>query len=160
MKQAMCAAGVVLLLTASGRAQGAKPNFSGTWRLDVAKSDFGPAPAPESIVHVVEHKEPNLKITTTQKGAQGEVTNERALTTDGKENTNKMKTNAGEAEAKSTSQWDGKKLATALSFDMQGTTININDTWELSADAKVLTIVRQIKTPQGDFTQTTVYNKQ
>ncbi len=160
MKKTLCAAGVLVFLAVAARAQDAKPNFSGTWRLDIAKSDFGAAPAPESIVHVIEHKEPNVKLTTTQKNAQGELTNERALTTDGQENTNKMRTTAGDTEAKSTSKWDGKKLGTAMHFDVQGVTININDTWELSADAKVLTIIREIKTPQGDFSQTTIYNKQ
>lgn len=117
-------------------------------------------PPPESIVHVIEHKGPNVKVTTTQKSAQGELTNERTLTTDGKENTYKLKTMAGESDVKATSQWDGKKLATALKFDLQGAPINIADSWELSDDGKVLTIVREIKSPQGDFTQRTVYNKQ
>src|SRR5438552_422824 len=144
MKKAMYAAGVILLLAAFAQAQDAKPNFSGTWRLDAAKSDFGPMPPPESIVHVIEHKEPNVKITSTQKGPQGETTSERTLTTDGKENTNKMRLMGGEQEAKSTSQWDGKKLGTLLKVDIQGTAVTFTDSWELSDEGKVLTIVRVI----------------
>jgi hypothetical protein len=33
--------------------------------LDVAKSDFGRIPAPESVVHLIEHTGANIKITST-----------------------------------------------------------------------------------------------
>jgi hypothetical protein len=151
---------LVLPIAASLRAQDATPNFSGKWNLDLAKSDFGPMPPPESVFHVIEHKEPSVKIVTTQKTAQGEVTNERQLTTDGKESVNKMRMGGGEQEVKSTSTWSGKALTTAFKIDMQGNAFDVTDSWKLSDDGKVLTIVRDIKSAQGDFTVTTVFNKQ
>lgn len=163
MKRVLVAAGLVLLFVhsaASAWTQDAKPNFSGTWNLDAAQSDFGPAPPPDSLVAVIDHKEPNVKITITQRSSMGDVTNERTFTTDGKENINKTRTMAGDADLKSTSKWDGKKLLTASKMEMPGATVALNDSWELSADGKVLTIVREIKTPQGDFATKTVYNKQ
>ena len=33
----------------------AKPNFSGTWTLNVSKSDFGMLPGPTSRTDVIEH---------------------------------------------------------------------------------------------------------
>jgi len=152
-------AALVLLLAASATAQDAKPDFSGKWSLDIAKSDFGAAPPPESIVHVIEHKEPSLKVSSTQTGPQGTVTNTRNLTTDGKENANTMRAMGTEQAIKSTTKWDASKLVTALKVDFQGMTADILDSWELSADGKVLTISRQFKTTQGDFTQKTVFNK-
>ncbi len=155
------AALAVLLLSASAWAQDATPNFTGKWNLDAAKSDFGPMPPPDSVVHVIEHKEPSIKIVTTQKGAQGETTNERLLTTDGKENVNKMRMGPdGEQEVKSTSKWNGKALATSFTLNVQGNVFDINDSWTLSADGKVLTVVREIKGAQGEFAATTVFNKQ
>ena len=151
---------VLLLLAASAVAQEARPDFSGKWVLDAAKSDFGPSPPPEFVIHVIEHKEPNIKIVTSQKSIQGETTNERNLTTDGKDNTNKMRLMGGEQEVKSSSHWDGGKLATTMKLDVQGSAVELNDTWELSGGGKVLTIVRAVKTPQGDFTVKTVFNKQ
>ena len=157
----VCAAALLLLLSASAWAQDAKPNFTGKWNLDVAKSDFGPMPPPDSVVHVIDHKEPSLKVVTTTKSAQGETTNERVLTTDGKENVNKMRMGPdGEQPVTSTSKWNGKALATAFKLSAQGTDLEFNDLWTLSDDGKVLTAVRAIKTPQGEFTATTVYNKQ
>jgi hypothetical protein len=160
MKTPLFAAALILLFTASGMAQDAKPDFSGKWSLDLSKSDFGMAPAPESIVIVIEHKEPNVKVSVTQTGQQGVVSNVRNLTTDGKENRNLMRTMGGEQDVLSTTKWDGKKLATALKVEVQGMTADINDSWELSDDGKVLTISRDFKTTQGDFKQKTVFNKQ
>jgi len=151
---------LLLILAASVGAQEAKPDFSGKWVLDAAKSDFGPAPPPELVIHVIEHKEPNIKIVTSQKSIQGETTNERNLTTDGKDNPNKMRMMGGEQEVKSSSHWDGGKLATTMKLDVQGATVELNDTWELSDAGKVLTIVRVARTPGGDFTVKTVFNKQ
>ena len=150
---------LLVAAAASVSAQGAKPNFSGTWNLDLPKSDFGPSPPPESIVLVVAHKEPAVKVSSTQKTAEGTVLNERNLTTDGKPNPNKIKTADGEQAVTSTSKWVANKLVTSYQIQMQGMALDLTDTWELSADSKVLTIVRDVKTPQGDFSLKTVYNK-
>jgi len=160
MKRAVFAIAVMLLVPPSAWTQDAKPNFSGTWNFDAAKSDFGPAPPPESLVSVIDQKEPNVKIATTQKGPMGEISNERTFTTDGKENINKMRTPAGDQDTKSTTTWNGKKLSTVTKMDMQGTAIVINESWELAEDGKVMTIAREIKTPQGDFVTKVVFNKQ
>ncbi|MCL5743643.1 MAG: hypothetical protein M1541_06915, partial [Acidobacteria bacterium] len=37
----------------------AKPNLSGTWKLNVTKSDFGPLPAPSARTDKIEHSDPN-----------------------------------------------------------------------------------------------------
>jgi hypothetical protein len=159
MKTGLSVVGAVLLLTVSALAQSALPNFSGTWSLDAAKSDFGPIPGPESIVMVIDHKEPALKVSVTQKGPQGEATNDSTYTTDGKDNTNKMRSPAGDQDVKSTTKWNGKILATTRTIEAQGMSIGIDDAWELSADGKVMTINRQLKTPQGDFSTKIVLNK-
>jgi hypothetical protein len=160
MKKSLSVIGAILLLVMTGAAQGAVPNFSGTWSLDAAKSDVGPIPGPESIVMVIDHKEPALKVTVTQKGPQGETSNDSTYTTDGKDNMNKMRSPAGDQDVKSTTKWNGKMLATSRTIEAQGMSIGIDDAWELSADGKVMTINRQLKTPQGDFSTKIVLNKQ
>jgi hypothetical protein len=153
---AACAA--LLALAISTAAQGL-PNFTGTWTLDAAKSDFGPMPPPESVVMVIDHKEPTVKVTTTQKSQMGESSNDSTYTTDGKENVNKMRGPAGDQDVKSTTKWNGKMLATSRTIDAQGMSIGIDDSWELSPDGKALTVSRQLKTPQGDFSTKLVLNK-
>ena len=81
MKNASSTVAVILLLAVSALAQVGTPNFSGNWTLDLAKSDFGPAPPPDSVVMTIDHKEPTLKSTTTQKTQQGDATNDSTITT-------------------------------------------------------------------------------
>src|SRR5262249_42597032 len=99
------AAVVVAFILAAAPAM-AKTNFSGEWKMNAEKSDFGPMPAPEKMSQKVEHADPNLKITSNQVGAQGEVTLETKYTTDGKECINTIRGN----EMKSTAKWDGETL--------------------------------------------------
>src|SRR5260370_37948646 len=99
--------GSILLLSSAAVAQD-KPNFSGNWALDTAKSDFGELPVPDSQTNVIEHKDPSIKLTQTIRGANvsgGEATSERHYTTDGKESSNKL----GQQEVKSTCNWDANK---------------------------------------------------
>ena len=151
-------AAAAVLLTVSLSAQGL-PNFTGTWTLDAAKSDFGPIPPPESIVMVIDHKEPTLKVNVTQKTPMGEAANDSTYTTDGKDNINKMRSPAGEQDVKSTTKWNEKTLTTSRTIEAQGMSIGIEETWDLSADGKVLTINRMLKTPQGDFNTKITLNK-
>jgi hypothetical protein len=158
MKTRLSLATAAVLLAVSVSAQGL-PNFTGTWTLDAAKSDFGPIPPPESIVMVIDHKEPTLKVNVTQKTPMGDAANDSTYTTDGRDNVNKMRSPVGEQDVKSTTKWSGKTLTTSRTIDAQGMSIGIEETWDLSADGNVLTINRVLKTPQGDFNTKITLNK-
>jgi hypothetical protein len=158
MRNILSATGGILLFAATLVAQ-ATPNFSGTWTLDASKSDFGPMPGPESIVMVIDHKEPALKVNVTQKSQMGDATTDSNYTTDGKDNVNKMRGPAGEQDIKSTTKWNGKSLTTARTIEAQGMSIGIDEAWDLSTDGKIMTVSREIKTPQGNFATKMVFNK-
>lgn len=49
-----------LLSVALGVYAGENANYSGTWHLDVAKSRWGSKPKPQSVVLVIDHKDPAL----------------------------------------------------------------------------------------------------
>lgn len=148
---------VALLAAAFGLAGAqAKPNFSGEWKLNVSKSDFGAMPAPDSRTDKIAHADPELKDTTTQSGQMGEVTAELKYSTDGKETTNSIRGN----EIKSTAKWEGDELAIAGRGSFQGADITLNDRWSLSADNKTLTIMRHVTSPMGETDQKIVLEKQ
>lgn len=132
-----------------------KPDFSGKWKMDVAKCDFGMLPPTESESRVIEHKDPKLKMAISTKGAQGERSFESNFTTDGKEVTNTQ----GPREIKSTGGWDGKKIVITSKFDLQGSEIEMKDVYELAADGKGFTINRNFKSPMGEGSQTLVFAK-
>ena len=132
-----------------------KPDLSGTWKLDTAKSDFGMMPPPDSQTSVIEHKDPKLKVKTTTKGGMQEGESESNYTTDGEQSTNQM----GPMDVKSTAKWEGKKLVMHSKADMQGNEILIDLTYSLSDDAKVMTVDLVFKSPMGEGTMKQVFNK-
>lgn len=133
-----------------------KPNFSGDWTMDAAKSDFGPIPPPATMTRKVDHSDPAVTVVTVQTGgAQGDSTVTQKYDTSGKETTNEMMGSA----TKSTTKWDGSTLVMSTKADFQGTEITIISKWSLSADGKVLTDAWHIISPQGEFDLTYVMNK-
>lgn len=133
-----------------------KPDLSGTWKLDTAKSDFGQFPGPDSQTDVYEHNDPKIKVKSSVKGGmQGDMEMEANYTTDGTESTNKM----GPIDVKTTAKWEGKKLVMHSKADFQGNDILIDTTYELSDDGKVMTQTRDIKSPMGEVTQKVIFNK-
>src|ERR1043166_1653675 len=107
--------GVILVLSAASQdkqntAAPVKPNYSGTWKLNLAKSDYGPVPAPERQMYTIEHKEPSIKISVEQKGgARGDIKFTRDLTTDGKE----VAAIPESLGSKSAASWDGEEIGRA-----------------------------------------------
>lgn len=133
-----------------------KPNFSGEWTCDLAKSDFGPIPPPSTMTRKVEHNDPAMTVTeATTGGPQGDMTRTSKYTTDGSETSNDMMG----SQAKSTAKWDGNNLVIATKADFQGNEITINSKWSLSDDGKTLTDAWHIVSPQGEFDVTYVLNK-
>ena len=134
----------------------AAPNLTGEWKLNPSRSNYGPIPAPQLMIRKVRHEDPSLGITTTQKGAQGEVTTELHYTTDGKPAVNQV---AG-GEATGAAQWQGDRLVIESTREVQGNQMRTRETWSLSDDGKVLTIAAHLALPQGEFDLTLVFEKQ
>lgn len=137
-------------------ANGAKPNYSGTWKLNVAKSDFGPIPAPDSRTDVIEHNDPILKVSTAQEGAQGKQEYTLNMTTDGKE----MINNPGGLEVKSIGGWEANNLVVNVKLKFQDNDVEAKTTWLLSADGKTMTQNQHLTTAMGELDQKMVFEKQ
>lgn len=135
----------------------AKSDFSGTWKIDAAKSDFGPMPAPDSITETIVHQDPSLKANVaTTGGMQGDMKYDVAYTTDGKECVNKV----GDNEFKSTLNWDGDALVVETKGSFSGTDFTSKDRWSLSADGKTLTVTRHLSSAMGEADMKEVFAKQ
>ncbi len=147
----------VLLISLPGVAA-SKPDFSGKWTLNLAKSDYGimQAQAPQKFERVITQEGAVLKFTTHQSGARGEITTEMAYTTDGKPSINKTP----RGEVTGTAKWDGNALVIASKREVNGATITQDERWTLSGDGKTLTIVNKIGMPAGDTEIRLVLEKQ
>ncbi|MGH9664650.1 MAG: hypothetical protein ACRD9L_09530 [Bryobacteraceae bacterium] len=144
----------ILIFGAISSAQ-AKPNFSGEWKFDAAKSDFGPMPVPAVFTRAITHTDPKLHIVTTQSGPQGERTTESDYQTDGKEIVHKV----GDREVKSTAAWEGDTLGITTKIDVEGGQVVMQEKWTLSEDGKTLTSLLHANTPQGELEIKVVMNK-
>ena len=149
---------LTLLTLALGLVQAqAKTDFSGTWKLNIGKSDFGPIPAPDSLVETIAHQDPSMKINVATKGGmQGDMTYDVSYTTDGKECVNKIRDN----ELKSTLNWDGSALTVDTKGSFSGNDVTLKDRWALSDDGKTLTVTRHVSSAMGEADMKEIFEKQ
>ena len=146
---------LLLVAALAGTAAAAeKPNFSGEWKMNAAKTNFGPLPPPTSIVRKVTHAEPSLSIVEEQQGDLGTQNTTRKYTTDGKETSFE----ANGAEVKGSAVWDGSVIVVNSSVDAVG--LKFIDRMTLSEDGRTLTSVVHIASPQGELDITIVFDKQ
>ena len=105
----------LLLATALAAGEGTKPDFSGTWIFNPAKSKLE-STAPTKSIFVIEHQDPLFKLTRTH--TRGEKSNTLALevTTDGKEHYRKD----GEYEAWTRMTWMGEELVLDMKMAYRG----------------------------------------
>jgi hypothetical protein len=111
------------------------PDFSGNWVINVEKSDFGGAPAPEKFTRKIEHREPSMVLTDAQSSPLGEDHAVRNYTTDGKE----ISYSWMGGDVKSSARWDGSKLVIVSKVNASGTDLVVNSVLTLSEDGKWLT---------------------
>lgn len=124
----------------------AKPNFSGEWHMDAAKSNFGQFTMPATLVRVIVQKDPDLTIDTTERAANGEHTSRVYYRTDGEETVNHLSSGVGTSHA----FWDGDTLV--IRTTMKGKNdvyIQMEERWSLSPDGKILTTTSHIGTSRG-----------
>jgi hypothetical protein len=147
--------GLALVALALGVAQAAKPDFSGNWKLNAAKSDFGAMPTP-ARTDKIRHNDPILLDSYTQSGPQGEISVDMKYSTDGQETTSSLHG----SDLKSVAKWEGDQLVIEGKLSLNGAEVTLKDRWSLSADGKTLTIQRHADTPMGQTHQKIVLEKQ
>ena len=130
-----------------------KPSLTGTWKMNVAKSDAGSGGI-KSRVDKIEHHDPQLKITTTQDDENGANTVVREYVTDGRQMTHSI---LG-GERQSSARWDGNVLVIETKVPSGGYTIR--DRWTLANDHRSIDINREFSNGQGSRTQHVVLEKQ
>ncbi len=145
-----------LALAASTLSAQARPDFSGTWVLQLAQSDFGPIPAPTSRQDVIEHQEPALRIVRTQVTAGGEATATLSYAVDGKPHANR----AGAADVVSVLAWEGAELVITSTISTPQGEATIVDRMALAANGTTLTQRRTISVQGQQIDQTMVLRKQ
>lgn len=178
MRKLLFAFGLTSALVFALAAHAAAPNFAGTWTLDKSKSQ-GLSPRvqnAESVSWVI--TQTDKEITVEEKiqggggpggpgggqgrGIGGGMMGPRSYNLDGTETTGE--TGRGKFARKATLSSDGKTLELVSKTMFTGQdgneiTVTNTDKLSLSADGKVLTVVRHAESPRGPQDSTLVFNK-
>lgn len=187
MKKTLVFAAFLSLFALATAASAQKaPDFSGTWNLDVAKSNLGPQGAMIKSQTLTIKQEGN-KFTTSTKternpppadapaggGGGGRAGGgggfggggDQSFTLDGKEASMDQPGPGGTTiPVKMTGKWDGSKVVLSTSRTMTGqdgasNTSTTKSTYELGADGKTLTVTRESESPRGKNSSTSVFTK-
>jgi hypothetical protein len=122
-----------------------KPDFSGTWTLDAARSDPGEG---GGFSIEIRHQDPEFLLTQIR----GEERLTFRLTTDGKETVNPYPG----GEMKSRMRWEGAELLAESSFG----SITLKDRLSLSEDRRTITSLRHMTTENGERHLKYVFRKE
>jgi hypothetical protein len=145
---------ITTVILAGAAAAADKPDFSGEWKMNTAKSNFGALPPPTTIVRKITHAEPSLDIVEQQSGDMGTQVTTRKYTTDGKD----MSFESGGAVVRGTAVWDGNTLILTSIVDAISATFT--DRMSVSEDRRTLTSAVHIASAQGDLDILVVFDKQ
>ena len=133
----------------------AASNFSGEWKLNTSKSNFGEMPPPQSMTQKIAHNEPKLKVAVKMSGQMGDIEFESNYTTDGKECTNEFNGNT----SKSTAKWSGDALLFEIKGRFGDNDFTMRDKWTLTEGGKTLTFDRHFSSSMGEGDQKLVFDK-
>jgi hypothetical protein len=147
---------LLLALTTFSLIAADHPNFTGSWKMNADKSDFGALASPTLYERKIEHKDPVIRMTVRQGSAMGERTVDVDLRTDGQETTNKSPTGEG----KTIGKWNGRDLDLTTTRKVQGGDVVSHEIWSLSQDGKTLTSTTHMKTPRGNVDIKLVLDRQ
>jgi hypothetical protein len=138
---------LTLLLAAVALSAQDKPNLSGTWELNVEKSNLDGAPITKLVVKV-DHKDPVLTYTATGTAGGEDFSETETFTTDGKP--------ANDSHGNVTRvHWDGPSLV----FESEGAQGTDSGRLTISSDGKSMTRDYERKNPSEPQKRHEIYDK-
>lgn len=129
---------------------------SGTWKLNVEKSDFGKEPKPKSIIVKVVHKEPAFQYSVTGTNAEGQPIN---VEFDGAIDGKPYKETGAQGGTTVAYKRKNDSTVEGMATSSDGKTVE-TFTLTVSKDSKVVTRTGTVKGPQGEYTTLQIYEKQ
>ncbi len=151
-------------LTTAGIAQTAaqpKPNFAGTWKLNLQKSDLGQM-APESETYTIAQTDTEVKVTIVSDSQFAKMNYTFAAKLDGTDTPLAADAFPADSPFKiltSKAEWQGSSVVITQTSSFQDNKGTLTSTYTISDDGKVLTKATHIKFDQGEFDSKSVYDK-
>ncbi|HEY4100688.1 MAG TPA: hypothetical protein VGM20_07405 [Gemmatimonadales bacterium] len=151
----------VAMIANRGAAQGAHPDFAGTWVLDASKSTSEPAPLPTSATWTITTHGDTITIDReTTAPTIGTSTSHVVVATDGKPYQNTLPIGPETVTTTSTATFDSQGLVVITTGTSQGYDFTQTDHWTLGTDGKTLTSSRVVDVGgQNVLSATLVFNR-
>jgi hypothetical protein len=117
------------------------PNLSGTWKLNLATSDYGDLQGPDKRTDVIEQHDGRISESVTAEGRHRRQQYTLDFATDGTQTTLPPGIKMGPVTILSVSaRWQGSSLVVTQNLRFQGSTLVATNTYALSADGHTLNI--------------------
>lgn len=126
-----------------------QPDFTGNWKLNRGESDFGFLAPPEWRLDTITHEDPQVRIRTRQKDANGDTTVDRDLTVGGEPVIIMIRGRDRHIIA----FWEGSVLVVETRSEVSGKARRIEDRRSMDAGGEWLTIERLHEQPGGAVRQ-------
>ena len=127
-----------------------KADFSGSWTLNKAKSNFGSLPEqmiPDAATRTITNDEASMKVSGADKSSRGERALQLTFKLDGSASVNSQRG----ADVTTNAAWDGAVVVMKSKIDVGGTAVDMEERYSLSADRQVLfNDTKVMGTPIGD----------
>lgn len=142
---------------AKARTTRGRPDFTGTWMLDTARSEFGQIPGGRPITRtdLIEHRDPVLRQTLLLSLPSGLDTTEYRYTTDSARVVHRVDSRDIEARV----WWEGATLCLLSKSKIVMLEMSLGERWTLSPDGRTLVMTRRVKSPIGDGDQKLMFVK-
>ncbi len=149
---AMLSFSFILPLTAQ---EVSKPNFSGTWKLNLKKSMLQ-IPAPSSTTFYIVHKDPKFHLTRTHVYGEKKDTWSIDLTTNGKEHYQKD----GDFETRTRLYWEGSSLTLDMKLRNKAEEGTNVVRYSLTDGGRTFVAVERLRSPSHSHDNTWIFDKQ
>ena len=134
-------------------------NLSGTWVLDIARSDFGPGAksTPRWRRDVIRHRGPVVQVRPQMVKVDGDTTHmEYTYRTDGKDAVNQVMNQP----VHTTGRWKGSVLELVSNVRVLAATFLMTERWSLADAGSTLVIERESDSPLGKRRSRMLYHRQ
>ncbi len=136
-----------------------KTDFSGSWTLNKAKSNFGSLPEqmiPDAATRMIASSATEMKVKGTEKSSRGERAMEMAFKLDGSPSVNSQRG----TDVTTNATWDGEAVVMKSKIDVGGTALDMEERYSLSADRQMLFNDTKVAgTPIGDIVIKYAYDR-
>ena len=157
---------IFLLLVVAGRAVAqrttARPDLNGTWRLNIAESDFGQVPPPTRQSEVMTQAGDEMAIAVTIERPESKQSYTLRFRMGGGESRIGMLF-AEDAPFRIVSvkgEWKGAVLVVTERVQSQGADGTVEAKYQLASGGKKLRKATHVAMPAGEFDTTTVYDRE